>query len=276
MPKLDSKTRLKMNDGNTIPILGLGVYQSKPGKTTRDAVLTAIELGYRHVDTAWMYGNEGDVGKAVRECGVPRKELFVTTKLWNDDHGYDEALRAFDVSMENLGLDYIDLYLIHWPVPHLRKDSWRALKEIKKSGRARSIGVSNYTIRHLEEIGDRVGDLPAVNQVEFSPFLYQRDLLDYCNDKKIIVEAYSPLTRGKRLKDERLAKIAEAREKTPAQILLRWCLEKGLIPLPKSTHRERIRENAMIFDFELSEFEIAALDELHEDLHVSWDPTRLR
>ncbi len=273
MAKLDSKSRIKMNDGRSIPILGLGVYQSRPGKTTVDAVRAALELGYRHVDTASMYGNEADVGRAVRECGIPRKDVFVTTKLWNDDHGYDEAMRAFDSSVIELGLEYVDLYLIHWPVPKLRLDSWRAMKEIAKSGRAKSIGVSNYTIKHLEELADRLGDVPAVNQVEFSPFLFQRDLLDYCAEKKIVIEAYSPLTRGKRLKDRRVAKVAESLGKSPAQVLLRWCLEKGLVVLPKSTHRERIEENGEIFDFEMSEGDLAVLDDLNEDLHVSWDPT---
>ncbi len=276
MAKMTLKTRIPMNDGRSIPVLGLGVYQSQPGKTTFDAVMKAIELGYRHVDTASMYGNEADVGRAIRESGVPRKELFVTTKLWNDDHGYDETLRAFDVSLEELDLDAIDLYLIHWPVPRLRLDSWRALKAIHESGRARSIGVSNYTIRHLDEIANRFGDVPAVNQVEFSPFLYQRKLLDYCTQHEIVVEAYSPLTRGKKLKDKRVAKIAEAHAKSPAQILLRWCLERGLVPLPKSTKRERIEENAAIFDFELSADDLMILDSLNEDLHVSWDPTHER
>lgn len=259
-----------------MPVLGLGVYQSRPGKTTYDAVKTAIEIGYRHVDTAALYANEADVGRAIRDSGVARKDLFVTTKLWNDDHGYDEALAAFDRSFEELGLDYVDLYLIHWPVPRLRLESWKALREIRDSGRVRSIGVSNYTIRHLKELEDRLGDVPSVNQVEFSPFLYQRRLLEYCEQKGIVLQAYSPLTRGKRLKDERLVRVAEAHGKTPAQILIRWCLEKGLVPLPKSTHRERLVENADVFDFALTEADLAVLDSLNEDLHVSWDPTHER
>lgn len=276
MAKLSSNSRIQLNDGRSIPVLGLGVYQSRPGKVTFDAVRDAIEIGYRHVDTAWMYGNEGDVGRAVRESGVPRKEIFVTTKLWNDDHGYDEARRAFDVSLKNLGLDYMDLYLIHWPVPRLRLDSWRALMELRDSGRTKSIGVSNYTIRHLKELEDRFGEVPSVNQVEFSPFLYQRELLDYCNEKGIVVEAYSPLTRGKKLKEKHVVEIAAAYEKSPAQILLRWCLEKGLVILPKSVHRYRIAENAALFDFALDAEDMKILDSLNEDLHVSWDPTTQR
>src|SRR2546423_15530692 len=197
---LTMDSRITLNDGAKIPVLGLGVWQAGAGKETRKAVSSALESGYRLIDTAKMYGNERDVGAAVRESGIQREEIFVTTKLWNSDHGFEAALRAFEGSNRELGLEYVDLYLIHWPVPRLRGESWKALQKIREQGLARSIGVSNYTIPHLEEILRATPVPPSVNQVEFHPFLYQRELLEYGRKHHIQLEGYSPLTRGRKLK----------------------------------------------------------------------------
>jgi len=230
-------------------------------------------VGYRHFDTASLYGNEEDVGRAVRESGVPREEVFITTKLWNDDQGYDSALRACDQSLRRLGLGYIDLYIIHWPVPELREESWKALVELQRRGACRAIGVSNYTIRHLEELLGGSDVVPDVDQVEFSPFLYQKELLDFCKGKKIQLEAYSPLTRGNMLRDPTVLDVARKYSRTPAQVMIRWSLQRGLVVIPKSIRPERIRENGQVFDFEVSGVDMARLDSLNEDLHTVWNPT---
>lgn len=266
-------TRVRMNDGVDIPVFGLGTYGMGSGKKARKAIRHALECGYRLLDTAAMYRNEREVGQAVQESGIPREDIFVTTKLWNSDHGYERALAAFDESLAKLGLEYVDLYLIHWPVERHRGDSWRALEAIRESGKARSIGVSNYTIRHLEELFRESSTVPAVNQVEFSPFVYQRDLLEYCGEKGIVLEAYSPLTKGRRLRDRRLAEVGERYGKTVAQVLIRWALQRGTVVIPKSSNLGRIEENAGVFDFSLSAGDMAALDALDANLRTSWDPT---
>jgi diketogulonate reductase-like aldo/keto reductase len=262
---------VRLNTGARMPRVGLGVWQAPKGEETRAAVRAALELGYRHVDTARIYGNEADVGAAIRDSGVPRDEIFVTTKLWNADQGYDAARRAFDASLARLGLDHVDLYLVHWPVPELRLASWRALEELHAEGRARAIGVSNFMPRHLEELLGAARVVPAVDQVEASPFLQQRDTRAFCADHGIVVEAYSPLTRGRRLDHPVLVKVAAALGRTPAQVLVRWCLESDMAPLPKSTQRARIAENVAVFDFELGPHK-AALDALEEGLATGWDP----
>lgn len=267
---LESKVRL--NNGVEMPVLGLGVWQIPSGRATQQAVRWALDSGYRLIDTAKLYGNERDVGVAVRESGLPREEIFVTTKLWNSDHGYDSALRAFDESLRRLGLDYVDLYLVHWPVPRARDDTWKAMERIFKEGRARAVGVSNYTIRHLDELA-AVGTVPpAVDQVEFSPFLYQDDLILHCGKAGIQLEAYSPLTKGEKLNHPVLRRIAATCRRTPAQVLIRWSLQHGLVVIPKSARRERIEENARIFDFEIAPDDMRALDGLTEDYHTSWNP----
>ena len=255
--------------------LGLGVYQSPPGRVTRNAVNFALRVGYRHVDTARIYGNEADVGEAVREGGVPRGDLFVTTKLWNSDQGYDSTLRACEASLKRLGLDYLDLYLVHFPVPDVRKESWSAMETLLKKGRCRAIGVSNFTIRHLEELIEESHVIPSVNQVEFHPFLYQKELLKYCQRKGIQVEAYSPLARGERLKHPRIISLATRYSKTPAQLMIRWGIQHGLVVIPKSTREERIRENSQVFDFDISDDDMRSLDSLNEDLRLNWDPTNV-
>jgi diketogulonate reductase-like aldo/keto reductase len=263
---------VRLRSGKTMPQVGLGVWRAAAGAETQSAVQTALRLGYRHVDTARVYDNEVDVGRAVKESGVPRAEVFITTKLWNDDHGYDPALRAFDKSLQTLGLDYVDLYLVHWPVPGKRRETWRAMEQIAKDGRARSIGVSNYVVPHLEELLGDASILPEVNQIELHPFLQQRDTRALCEKQGIIVQAYCPLTRGKRLADSTVKAVANRTGKTPAQVMLRWGLQHGHVILPKSVHEERIRENASIFDFELDGAAMNELDALDEGAPVALDP----
>jgi diketogulonate reductase-like aldo/keto reductase len=261
-----------LRDGVRIPRLGLGVWQA-PGTVATNAVRHALALGYRHIDTAAIYGNEAEVGAAVRAAELPEGSVFVTTKLWTQDHGYDQALRAFDASLKRLGLPRVDLYLSHFPVAGKRNDAFRAMATLVKGGACRSIGVSNYTERHLTELMDKTGLVPSVNQVEFHPFLYQRDLLAFCRKHQIQIVAYSPLVHGKKMGDPRLVALAERHERTPAQILLRWALEHQLVVIPKSAREERIAENARIFDFTLAPAEVEAMNRWNEDLRTCWDPT---
>ena len=277
MTSIDVKTATRpLRSGGSIPQVGLGVWQAPRGDVTRDAVLAALRLGYRHVDTARIYGNEKDVGAAVRESGVPRAEVFVTTKLWNDDQGFDPALRAFDASLARLGLDYVDLYLLHWPVAGKRLDSWRALERIKSEGRARHIGVSNFLVPHLEELLAKASEPPSVDQIEIHPFLQQRETRAFCNKHGIVVEAYSPLTSGQRLDHPKVASVAKRAGRSPAQVLLRWAVQHDLVVLPKSTHEKRIKENAALFDFTLDEAAMKELDDLDEGLATGWDPRTQR
>ncbi len=246
-------------------MLGLGVYLSPPGPVTRQAVAWALELGYRHIDTATLYENEADVGQAVRASGIPREDVFVTTKLWHTDQGFERSQKAAHASLERLGFSYIDLYLIHSPranSPQDRIDSWRGLEKLQREGVCRAIGVSNYTVRHLEELAASSKTVPAVNQVEFHPFVYDPELAGYCERRGIRLEAWAPLTRGLRFGDPTVSRIAQVHGRTPAQILLRWGIEHGFIVLPKSVHRERIAENARIFDFSLTPDEVTRLDGL--------------
>jgi diketogulonate reductase-like aldo/keto reductase len=267
---------LVLNTGARIPQLGLGVWQSPRGEGTREAVRSALKLGYRHVDTARIYGNEHDVGEGVRTSGVAREDVFVTTKLWNDDQGYDSALRAFDASLVRLGLDYVDLYLIHWPVAGARLDSWRALERIFEEKRARAIGVSNFLVPHLEELLVEAKVVPAVNQIEVHPFLQVRDTRAWCEAKGIVVEAYSPLTHGERLKDPVVTDVARRLGRTNAQVLLRWGVQHGMVVLPKSVREERIAENAKIFDFSLDADAMGRLDGLEAGHATGWDPRKQR
>jgi diketogulonate reductase-like aldo/keto reductase len=261
-----------LRSGARLPRVGLGVYQARRGVETRAAVREALARGYRHIDTARIYGNEADVGAALRESGVPREQVFITTKLWNEDQGYDSALRAFDVSLQRLSLQYVDLYLLHWPVPGRRLDSWRALEKLRADGRARSIGVSNFMVPHLEELVARAKIVPDVNQIEISPFLQQRDVRAWCAARDVVVEAYSPLTKGRRLGHPVVVEVARAVGRTPAQVLLRWCLQRDLVVLPKSSRAERIAENIALYDFVLAPAELARLDALEEGLVTGWDP----
>jgi diketogulonate reductase-like aldo/keto reductase len=273
---MNPSATIALGNGISIPQLGLGVYQSGRGRATEDAVTWALAAGYRHVDTASMYGNETEVGTALRRAfatgSVRREDVFVTTKLWNSDHGYDEALRAFDASSRRLGLEQIDLFLLHWPVPERRLDSWRALERIIGEGRCRAIGVSNFMVRHLEDLLSHAKVPPAVNQIELHPWCQQRDVVAFCETHGITVVAYSPLTKGMKLRDPHLAAVAREAHRTPAQILLRWSVQRHFITIPKSAKRERIIENAAIFDFALSAEQMATLDRFNQERHVTWDP----
>ncbi len=271
-----STATLPTRSGARIPIVGLGVFQSRAGRTTKDAVQAALSLGYRHVDTARIYRNEADVGAAVRESGVPRDEIFVTTKLWNEDQGFDSALRAFDESLQRLGLDYVDLYLLHWPVAGRRLESWRALERLHEEKRARAIGVSNFLVPHLEELLAHARRQPDVNQIELSPFLQRRETTARCAREGIVVEAYSPLTKGLRLAHPTIVEVAGTVGKTPAQVLLRWGVQHGFVVLPKSTRAERIAENAQLFDWSLGDAAMRRLDALEEGLTTGWDPAGQR
>jgi diketogulonate reductase-like aldo/keto reductase len=275
-PPVVNAPRIRLNQGNEIPILGLGVFQTPPGEETRQAVAWALELGYRHIDTAALYENESDVGAALRASKIPREEVFITTKMWHTEHGFERSQAAAHASLRRLGLSYIDLYLIHSPrarSPEERVASWRGLEKLHHEGLCRSIGVSNYAIRHIEELRDHTEVVPAVNQVEFHPFVFDPTLLSYCEKRGIHIEAWAPLTRGRRFDDPTVQEIARAHGRTPAQILLRWGIEHALIEIPKSVHRERIEENAKIFDFRLSAEDVAKLDALRSGGSVSgWNP----
>ncbi len=269
--RLDSTRQLTC--GSPIPRLGLGVFRAPAGSGTRDAVLWALEAGYRHIDTARIYGNEADVGQALRESGLARDEVFVTTKLFNDDHGSQRARDALEGSLDRLGLDAVDLYLIHWPVPGLRLETWEALVRAADDGLCRAIGVSNYRVHHLDELLAASDRRPDINQIEVSPFLQQRDVRRACAIRGIPVAAYSPLTKGQRLADPTVGAVALRHGKSEAQVLIRWGLQNGLVVLPKSAHPERIAENADVFDFELAGRDMDLLDTLEEGLVTGWDPS---
>jgi diketogulonate reductase-like aldo/keto reductase len=265
---LTLKSSAKLNNGVEIPYLGLGVYQSPPGEITLRAVRYALKIGYRQIDTAELYGNEKDVGRALRESGIRREDVFITTKVWNSHQGYDSTLYACEGSLGRLGLSYVDLYLIHWPVQGLGHETWRAMIKLLHQGKARAIGVSNYSIRELNKLLDKSDIVPAVNQVEFHPFLYQEELLRFCKNNNIQLEAYSPLTRGKRLNHPNILELAKKYNKTPAQVLMRWSLQHNVIVIPKSIHEARIKENSQVFDFQLEPKDMKLLDSLNENLYT--------
>jgi diketogulonate reductase-like aldo/keto reductase len=270
--KLKIGSRVALSDGNSMPLLGLGVWDAKSGKETYDAVIHALSKGYRHIDTAEMYGNEKDVGSAVIDSGIAREEIFITTKLWDSGLGYDHALNAFDVSLKKLNLEYIDLYLIHWPEKGSRREIWSALERIKKEGRSLSIGVSNFAPKHLNEILINANFTPAVNQIEMSPFLHQQEISSFCKKENIHLTGYCPLARGTRFNNPLLCRVAEETNKTAAQVMIRWAIQNGNTVIPKSVRPKRIEENANVFDFELREDQIKILDELEEGLRFCPDP----
>ena len=264
---------IRLNNGVEIPQLGFGVFQIEP-EQTREATLMALEVGYRHIDTAEMYGNEKQVGEAVRDSDVPRDEIFVTSKLDNGFHAFDNALHAFDQTLKALEFDYVDLFLIHWPLPKVGNyvDTWRALEEIYRSGRARAIGVSNFQPHHLRRLQDETEITPAVNQIEVHPYLVQDEVRAYDAERGIATEAYSPIAQGLVLDDPTIVGIAERLDRTPAQVTLRWHIQRGDIVFPKSVTRERVEENLDIFDFKLSDDDMAAITGLNRDERTGQDP----
>jgi methylglyoxal/glyoxal reductase len=265
---LISNSKFRLNSGNEIPRLGLGVYQLPAGETTMRLVDYALKIGYRHIDTVKLYGNEADIGRAVMKSGIQREEIFITTKVWNSDQGYDSTIRALEGSLKCLDMTYVDLYLIHWPVQGKLIETWKAMIKNLKDGKSRSIGVSNYSIDELQKTIQTSDISPAVNQIEFHPFLYQENLLHFCKNNNIQVEAYSPLTRGRRLDHPLLKKIADKYCKKPAQVLIRWSLQHGLVAIPKSIRQDRILENSQVFDFEIGTEDMKLLNSLNENLHT--------
>ncbi|MBP2098017.1 aldo/keto reductase [Enterococcus rivorum] len=261
-----------LTNGVEMPSLGLGVWRVEDGAEAVDSVKWALENGYRLIDTAAVYKNEEGVGEGIRQSSVPREKIFVTTKLWNADQGYESTLKAFDTSLSKLGLDYVDLYLIHWPVTGKYKESWKAMEEIYKSGRAKAIGVSNFQEHHIEELLETATVHPMVNQIELHPTMSQEPLRNYLKEKKIQVEAWSPLGQGKTLSNPKLIEIGENYGKSAAQIILRWHLQHDVIAIPKSVHQERIKENFNIFDFELTLEDMEQIDALNENKRIGPDP----
>lgn len=271
MTKYNINTRLPLNNGTSIPILGFGVWRSRAGTETEQSVLWALEHGYRHIDTAAVYANEQDVGAAVKKSGIRREDIFITTKLWNTDMRAGRQMQAFQASLDKLGTDYVDLYLIHWPVENFI-ESWRCLEQIYRSGRAKAIGVSNFKKHHLQELLSECEVVPAVDQMEFSPYMQDREAVDFCREQGIVYEAWSPLGAGAYTNDPLLKAIGEKYSKTPAQTILRWVIQQDIVVFPKSVHESRIIENADIFDFELSGEDMARITSLNAFRRTGSDP----
>ena len=268
----DIKGSFKLHNNVEMPYLGLGTYQADSEQEVVDAIKYALKIGYRHIDTAAAYKNEEGVGRGIAESGVAREKLFVVSKVWNTDQGYESTLRAFEDSMKRLNLDYLDLYLVHWPVAKKYKDTWRALEKLYKEKRIRAIGVSNFMQHHLEDLLETSEIVPMVNQMEFHPYLVQQDLINFCNSKGIQYEAWSPFMQGRLFELDFCDALAKKYTKSKAQIILRWNLQKGVVTIPKSVHNKRIQSNADIFDFEISEQDIAYLDSLDRGERSGPDP----
>lgn len=266
---------IALNDGKTIPQIGFGLWKNKDAEEFAVAFEAAVKAGYRHFDSAQAYDNEHLLGEAWKKSGLKRDDIFITTKIMVQHFGYHRAKSTFEESLKHLQTDFVDLLLLHFPVTVLRKKTWIALEEIQAEGKARSIGVSNYTIRHLEEMKGYANTIPAVNQVELHVFLQQPELIEYCKEQGIAVEAYSPLAHAKAMDNEVVASIAKKHDKTYAQIMLRWCLQKDLIILPKSVTPSRIQENIEVFDFELDEDDMTRLAEQDQDLRTCWSPVHV-
>ena len=262
---------IKLNNGVLIPQPGFGTFMTKDGEEAIQAVKWAVETGYRHIDTAAIYNNEKGVGEGIRQCGVSREELFVTSKIWNSERGYDKTLKAFDKTMSDLGLDYLDLYLIHWPANErqfgkkaskLNQETWRAMEKLYEEGRIKAIGVSNFMPHHIERLMEKATVKPAVNQIEFHPGLLQKECVEFCKEQEITVEAWSPLGRGELIFDELLMGLAEKYGSTVAQLIIRWVMQHDIVPLVKSTKQSRIEENFQVFDFEISGEDMQRIDEM--------------
>ncbi|MBQ0736099.1 aldo/keto reductase [Aquimarina celericrescens] len=268
----DIKGTFQLHNGVHMPYLGLGVYQADNDQEVINAIHWALETGYRHIDTASIYRNEEGVGKAIDSSAIPREDIFVVSKVWNDDQGYENTLQAFDDSLKRLQLEYLDLYLIHWPVAGKYVDTWKALEKLYKDKRIRAIGVSNFMQHHLEDLMEQTEMVPMVNQMEFHPYLVQQNLIDFCHQHKIQYEAWSPMMQGKIFELPILDNLAKKYKKTVAQIVLRWDLQKGVITIPKSVKKERIKSNADLFDFELSEEDMKHIDSLDKNERIGPDP----
>ena len=265
-----------LNNDRKMPLLGLGVYKATGENEAENAIISAVKCGYRMIDTASAYKNEENVGRGIARCGIPRKELFITTKFWNNAQRLGDVEGAFQRSLDRLGLDYIDLYLIHWPVPGCYLSTWKEMEKILSSGRALSIGVSNFEIRHLEELRRVSGIVPAVNQIECHPLCYPKELIDYCQANGIQVQAYAPLARGAYLDHDVLCVMGTKYAHTPAQVGLRWAVQKGISVIPKSVHPDRIESNANIFDFSIDQEDMDLLDTLNENYHSASVPEDLQ
>jgi len=263
---------VKLHNNVAMPYLGLGVYKASEGREVINAVTYALQAGYRHIDTATLYQNEKGVGTAIRQSGIKREAIFVTTKIWNSDHGYDAALKAFDRSLAELGFDYLDLYLIHWPVKGKFRDTWHALEKLYKQGRVRAIGVSNFMEHHLLDLMESAEIIPMVNQMEFHPYLVQQDLIDFCHEHHIQYEAWAPLMQGRIVRVDLLKHLARKYNKDLVQIVLRWNLQKGVVTIPKSVTPARILSNSQLFDFELSSEDMKLIDALDKGLRYGSDP----
>ncbi|PIC99564.1 aldo/keto reductase [Sporosarcina sp. P29] len=270
MKNLQSTTTL--SNGVEMPWLGLGVFKVEEGTELVNVVKTAIEHGYRSIDTAAIYGNESSVGKGIKEAQVDRKELFITSKVWNSELGYEKTLVAFDESITKLGLDYLDLYLIHWPVEGQFKEAWRALETLYEEGKAKAIGVSNFQPHHLEELMKDAKIKPMINQVEYHPRLSQKEVQAFCQKHDIQMEAWSPLMQGELLENAELQEIADRYNKSVAQVILRWDLQNGVVSIPKSTKAHRIAENADVFNFELTSEDMEQINKLNQDQRIGPDP----
>jgi diketogulonate reductase-like aldo/keto reductase len=264
--------RTRLANGVEMPWIGLGTFKMADGPEVVRAVRSALEVGYRSIDTAASYGNENGVGRALSECTIPREEIFITGKVWNSDQGYSPTLKAFEASLDRLRLDYFDLYLVHWPVEGLFLDTWGALEKLYSDGRVKAIGVCNFLINHLRLLLPNCQVLPVINQVEFHPCLQQPDLYEYCTERDIQLEAWSPLMKGQVVTISDIVEIAERHEKTPAQVVLRWHLQRGIITIPKSVHPVRINENAGIFDFSLTNDDMQSIGKLDRDQRIGPHP----